>query len=165
MKLSLETRIKLVSIAVLIVLVVSLFFSMNATPSSVFFPLKRLQEKIFLKFKTTPSSRVEYIAGLLDIRLQEINTMVKAKDYSEILSASLRYSATAGDLTNIVLSNNMVVEGKNLKNKLIEHKKELQQILENYPVDLNTERKYIEDDINYVSIYIEQLSTNLSASK
>lgn len=165
LKLDVKTKIKLGLIFFLVIFVAALFLSENATPSSIFFPLKRLQEKIFLKLKPNAPAQVEYLSSLLDTRLEELKKMVDQKDYSTILEASLRYSATAGNLTDIILINKLSMQGQALKSKLAEHKKSLQQILKTYPVDLNTERKYIEDDINYVSIYIDQLSSGLSASK
>lgn len=162
-RLNTKTKIKLSLIIFLVLLIFSLFLSASATPSSIFFPLKRLQEKIFLKLKPNAPAQVEYLSSLLDIRLEELKIMVDGKDYSTILDASLRYSATAGNITDMVLENKLVAEGNSLKNKLIDQKKTLQEILNSYPVDFNTERKYIEDDINYLSIYIEKLSSGLSA--
>lgn len=165
LKLNIKTKIKLGLIVFLIILIFSLFLSAKATPSSMFFPFKRLQEKIFLKLKPNVPSQVEYLSYLLDTRLQELKSMVDSKDYSTILDASLRYSATAGNITDIILNNKLATQGQAFKNKLIDQKKELQGILNAYPVDLNTERKYIEDDLNYLSIYIDKLSSGFSASK
>lgn len=164
LKLNVKTKIKLGLISFLIILIFSLFLSANATPSSIFFPLKRLQEKIFLKLKPDAPAQVEYLSFLLDTRLEELKRMVDQKDYSKILEASLRYSATAGNITDIILNNKLSDQGQSFKNKLVDQKKVLQEILNTYPVDLNTERKYIEDNINYISIYIDKLSSGLSAS-
>src|SRR3989344_6394191 len=122
LKLNIKTKIKLSLIIFLIVLILSLFLSANATPSSIFFPLKRLQEKIFFKLKPDAPAQVEYLSYLLDTRLQELKSMVDGKDFSKILDASLRYSSTAGNITDIVLDNKLSSQGQALKNKLTDQK-------------------------------------------
>ena len=164
-RLNTETKIKLGLIIVLIVFTISLLLSFKATPASIFFPLKRIQEKIFLKFKSNPESQVEYLSSLLNIRLDELRSMAGSENHSYILSSSLRYSSTAGDITRLIKDNKLGSQTKIVVEMFNKHKQVLLKVLENYPKDLDTERKYVEDDINYLSIYIDQLSKSMSALK
>ena len=76
--------------------------------------------------------------------------------------SSLRYSTTAGEITDLILGNDL----KDEANKFIERFKKdqgiLNNLLVNYPGDNDpTERnyKFLTDAINYLSQYIEKLST------
>ena len=164
-KLSTATKVKLGLIIILAAAVVSLLMAPRSTPDSILFPLKRVQEQIFLKFKTNPTSQVEYLSSLLNSRLEELSIMAASKDHSYVLPSSSRYSSTAGTITQLIIDHRLANESKMATELFSKHKQVLGRVLENYPKDTDTERKYIEDDINYLSIYIQQLSNNLSASK
>lgn len=158
-KLTIKTKLKLSLIAILTFVVLSLALSTVANPASLFYPIRRLEEKIFLKFKPDPSSKIEYTAFLLDHRLSDLVSLVNSKDHEFILSSSLRYSTTAGDLTNLILNNNFTDKIDSVKAKFKDHQEILQNLLNIYPdKDIDTEWKYIQDDINYLSLYSDQLS-------
>src|SRR5437879_1655768 len=97
-------KIILVIILIVFVFLGSLFIAPSAMPDSDLYPLKRLEEKIVLFTKKAPSEKLSYEIKLLDIRLQELQHVVTKKNYYVYYQTSLRYSTTAGDITNLVLS-------------------------------------------------------------
>lgn len=159
MKLNTETQIKLGAILVLAVLVLSLIFSESASPDSLFFGLKRLQEKAFMKFKGSPEEKINYMSTLLDYRLEELQKIIDNKSFSYMWTTSLRYSTLAGQITDLAVANNMKDKMAGIKKQFSEHKKVLYDLYVAYPKNTdNIEYKYIEDDINYLNLYLEKLS-------
>ena len=154
------TRIKLVSILVLGLFAISLILSQKANPDNlILFPLKRTQENVYLNLKNNPKDKLDYMSTLLDRRLEELDSMVRTKSYCCILNASLRYSTLAGQITENIEVNNMKDIIPSLVSKFQNHKKVLQDIYEIYPKNTeNMEYKYIEDDLNYLDLYIDKLS-------
>ena len=66
--------------------------------------IKRLQEKIILAILSFSDSRkLQYYEKLLGARLSELKFVVDKKDIANIQTASQRYSATAGELTQFIL--------------------------------------------------------------
>lgn len=159
--LSLKTKVQLGAIILLIVLILSLFFSQMADPSiAPLFALKRVQEKVFMKLKTTPGDRLEYMSILLNSRLNELNSVVRNKNYDHVLKSSLRYSTLAGQMTDEVLANNLKLRVDAVKKQFSDHLVILNDIYVFYPKNTsNLEYKYIEDDINYLKIYLDKLSS------
>lgn len=152
--------IQLGLVVILSLFILSLLFSRNANPD---FPplwgLKRVQEKVFLNFKSTPEERVNYMSALLDDRLSEIKSIVNNKSYTYLLNSSLRYSTLAGEITELVVTNNMADRTAAIKEQFQNHKKVLYDLYVAYPKNTdNIEYKYLEDDINYLNIYLEKLS-------
>lgn len=149
------------TVLVLTALLLALFFSDYANPDSLLYLLKRVQEKAFMRTKGTPSAKADYLSLQLDKRLEELQNLVKNKSYFYLVSSSLRYSTTAGRLTQIVIDNRLKVQSEALEKKFLAHQQVLQDLLDNYPQDLNTEYKYLQDDINYLKLYLEMLHQSL----
>ncbi len=160
MKLSEITQIKLRAIIVLVVLAVSLILSQTANPDfPPLFSLKRIQEKVFLKLKTTPSERVDYMSNLLNVRLQELQNVFNHKNYGYILPSANRYFSLAGQITELAVANKLVDKITPLKQQFLNHKKVLNDIYVAYPKNTdNVEYKYIQDDINYLDLYLDKLA-------
>ncbi len=155
-----ETRIKLGLITVLAVFALSLILAQKATPNSgPFFALKRTQERIFLSLKNNPPDRIDYMSRLLDNRLDELNRDVKSQRYGYILPAASRYSTLAGQITDLIVANKLTDKVNPVKIQFLNHKKILREIYVIYPKNTeNVEYKYIEDDINYLDLYLDKLS-------
>lgn len=150
--------IQYTSIVILAIFAILLLLSNEATPAfPPAFALKRAQEKFFLNFKTTPQAKIEYYDNLLDNRFKELKSLIEKKQDRYFLLSSLRYSTTVGELTNLIKENNLKEEVEEVKEKLINQQKALRDLLNKYQ-DENGEWKYIIDDINYLQIYLEQLS-------
>lgn len=161
MKMSETTQIKSVAIIVLAVLVISLIFSQTANPDfPPLFILKRAQEVVFLKLKSTPSEKVDYMSGLLDVRLKELQNVFNHKNYGYILPAANRYFTLAGQITDLTVANHLTAKVPALKEQFLKHQKILKDLSFAYPKNNpdNVEYKYIDDDINYLNLYLDKLS-------
>ena len=154
-----NNKLKLGFIFILSVLLLVLLLSPKSNPNSPFFNIKRLQEKAFLNLRVSQEQKVEYLGQLLDNRLVELENLVKDESYEFLRTASLRYSTTAGHLTEAVVDNNLTKNVNPLKEKFESHKKRLQAMYEAYPKNFKDEEyKYIEDAINYLNAYLDKLS-------
>ena len=152
-------KIQLYAIAAWSLVIFSLIMANVANPDSFFYPLKRIQEKTFFSLKTTPDSQVNYLNNLLDIRLRELKNLISNGAYSYLWSSSLRYSTTAGQMTDLVVANNLKDMVGPVKNKFLNHKKILDEMYVVYPKNTNNvEWKYLLDGINYLNSYLDQLS-------
>ncbi len=154
-------RIQMGLIIILIVFALSLLVSQKANPDSVLlFALKRVQEKAFLKLKSSPQEKVDYMVSLLNNRLDELRNLVSSKSYTYILPASLRYSTSAGEITDLVISNNLKDKVSLVKQIFVNHRKVLNDLYTIYPKNIpdNEEWKFIQDDYNYLKIYLDKLS-------
>lgn len=152
------TKIKVGIIALLVTLAVSLFISNYITPDyGIIFGLKRFQENIFLKIKATPSSKVDYESAILDERLSELKYLVENQKIGYLLTSSLRYSATAGKLTEIIKQNYIFDKIPLIQAKFKSHQKIIAGLVTLCQKNDNTECKYIEDDVNYLKLYSNKL--------
>lgn len=155
-----KTKIQLGAIIILVVLVISLILSRSASPDTPpLFLLKRLQEKVFLKTKSTPQDQVDYMSSLLKVRLSELQNQVNNKSYGYILPSALRYSTLAGQITDLIVANNLINKVTEAKNQFLNHQKVLDNIYNIYPKNTdNEEYKYIQDDYNYLGLYLDKLA-------
>lgn len=155
-----KSRVQLISIIILVLLVGSLLLSVKASPDMPpFFALKRGQEKVFLKLKSSPQDKVDYMSSLLESRLQELQSQVNNKSYGYILPSASRYSSLAGQITELIVANNMVDKVDALKRQFERHKKVLDDLYVIYPKNTdNMEYKYIQDDFNYLILYLDKLA-------
>ena len=156
---STKNSIQLTAIIILIVLVISLLFSSNANPDSIFFGVKRLQEKVFVTFKSDPKDKAEYLSALLDTRIKEFENIIKNESYSYMWSSSIRHSTFAGQMTETIISAHLTDMVEPAKKQLEEHKNKLNALYVAYPKNTsNVEWKYILDAINYLNAYLDMLS-------
>lgn len=153
-------KIQLILIFILAFFGLSLILSQKANPdATLIFGLKRIQEKTFLSFKSSPQSRLDYMSNMLNNRLEELSNSVKNKKYDYVLPSASRYSTLAGEITDLIIANNLKDRIELIKNQFSAHAKVLQEIYVIYPKNTeNVEYKYIEDDINYLKIYEDKLS-------
>ena len=164
---ALKLKIQLGLIAILVISALSLILSQSASPDfPPLFALKRIQEKAFLSLKSNPSDRVDYMNILLDRRLDELNSQVRRQSYGYILPSALRYFSTAGQITEAIISQNLKDQVASQIQKFNNHGEVLQKIYVLYPKNTdNVEYKYIEDDINYLELYIDMLLNFFNAEK
>ncbi|MBI2017678.1 hypothetical protein HYS92_01360 [Candidatus Daviesbacteria bacterium] len=155
-----QTRIQVILIVILAITALSLILSQSAAPDNpLLFSLKRVQEKIYLNFKSNPTDKLDYMSSLLDARLAEIAAILDHKSYDFLLPSSLRYSTTAGQITDLIIANNLKDKVAAVKTQFTNHKKILNDLYVAYPKNTqNLEYKYLEDDINYLNIYLDKLS-------
>ncbi len=158
---SIKIKTQLGLIIFLVVFALSLVLSQKANPSnSSLFSLKRVQEKVYLKLKSDPGVRVDYMIFLLNNRLYELDTVVKGKNYQFVLPSASRYSTLAGQITDLVITNNLKSKVESIKQTFENHQKVLNDLYVYYPKNIpdNVEWKYIQDDVNYLKIYLDKLS-------
>ncbi|OGC47742.1 hypothetical protein A2886_01815 [candidate division WWE3 bacterium RIFCSPHIGHO2_01_FULL_42_13] len=117
------------------------------------YKVKRLQEKIFFTLQSTPLRKVVYYRTLLNTRVQELQNLVKNRNYDYILSSSLRYSTTAGNLTELILQNDLSDQIPPTLEQFKSHQEIFRFLLIDYPTEDNDSWKYLQDDINYLTIY------------
>ena len=162
-----KIKIQLGAIAVLLIVALSLIISQTASPDfPPFWGLKRIQEKIYLKLKSNPNQKLDYMSFQLDRRLQELKSQVERQSYGYILPSASRYSTLAGEITDMILTNNMKDKVVSITNQFKEHQKVLYDIYVIYPKNTdNMEYKYIEDDIYYLKLYLDKLSNFFKAEK
>lgn len=138
----------------------SLLQSQKASPDNpLFFSLKRVQEKVFLKFKSNPEARIDMLSNLLNSRLSELQNVFDHRSYNYILPAASRYSTLAGQITDLVVANHLTNRVDALKKQFLSHQKVIDAIYVAYPKNTeNVEYKYIADDVNYLKLYLDKLA-------
>ena len=147
-------------VAAFIAIFALLFLNVGkATPDNQpFYNTKRLYEKAQLKLASSPAEEVDVFSQLLDKRLSELEFIVMSGKSKHVLKTSLRYSTFAGQLTETALQNNLVEKVPEIKDKLELHRQVVRRLVEDYPRQ-DDEKKFVIDAVNYLTIYIEQLSS------
>lgn len=154
------TRIKLGLIAILSFLATSLMLSQKADPSnSTVYGLKRAQEKLFINLTLGAEAKADYLSFLLDRRLSELIALSTPNKSYYLWSASLRYSATAGNLTEIIESHGLKNQVSPTIEKFQNHKRVIRTKLDTSPGDFAYDDwKFLVDAENYLTSYIDELS-------
>lgn len=154
-------KVELFLIGILTIIVLALISSQKANPNDqLIYGLKRVQEKAFLKTISNPEERIGYMRTLLENRLKELTSVVVNKKYDFVLNSALRYSTLAGQITELIEANNLKDLVEPTKLQFNDHSKKLQDLYVYYPKNIpdNVEHKYIQDDVNYLKIYLDKLS-------
>lgn len=86
--------------------VLLLFLSRNAMPNSGMYSFKRINEKLISITKLKPKDKIDYQILLLSERMREIDFIYHSKSRHLLLSTSMRYSSTAGKLTEMLVAEN-----------------------------------------------------------
>ncbi len=155
-----SSNLKKILIIVLGLVAAALLLSNQANPDSPLFGVKRAQEKIFLTISSSPDKKAKYYSSLLDKRFEEINFLVKSKKTNLLWSASLRYSATAGELSKLIIDNNLTSYVPKTIEKFKFHQVVFKNLDDdNFPNRLANENwKYLQDASHYLDQYIIKLS-------
>lgn len=156
-----KIKVQLGLIIFLAIIAVSLISAPHSGPDfPPLFALKRIQEKTFLKFQSSPEGKLIYMSSILNSRLEELQNLVNNKNYNYVLPSSLRYFSLAGQMTDLIIANNLTGQVSAVKEQFLKHRKIIDTIYVIYPKNIpdNEEWKYIQDDYNYLAIYIDKLS-------
>ncbi|MBI2601273.1 hypothetical protein HYW42_04965 [Candidatus Daviesbacteria bacterium] len=150
-------NIKVFAVIILAILALSLIFSNSADPSNqLLFGLKRFQENIFANFK---QDKLDYSNELLDKRVTELKQLANKEKSRYLWSASLRYSTTAGKITELIVAQNSKEKATIQIEIFNSDKEQINKAWQEFPRDFgNEDWKFLEDAINYLNIYTEQLS-------
>lgn len=152
---------KLTAIIILAVSAILLVASNNANPDRIDYGFKRAQEKLFLSLKFTPSQKIDYYDSLLSKRLKELEYLTNNKKTYLLWQSSLRYAATAGEVTDVIINNNLHDKANQFVEKFKQHQEIVNNLLTNYPGDLDPmeeNSKFLTDAINSLTSYIDKLS-------
>lgn len=137
----------------------------NASPdSSLFYKIKRGQEKLFLDRHSAPSSRVKYSRELLDNRYIELKYLGENNLEQYIDTASSRYSTTLSELSELIITNNLDDQRKELIVKLVEYKKSLRKVhdglfLKYGVIETLNQRRYLQAAMDSSDIFMEKLQS------
>lgn len=122
------------------------------------YKFKRLKEKVTLMLKFSPNAKADYLTTLLNRRLSELQYIIEGDKMFYFEKATLRYATTAGQLTEEITQHNLSQKIQSTKELFQNHIPEIEQLKLNY--DFNTaEWRFVEDDINYLKTYSDQLSS------
>lgn len=162
---NLKKLIKYFLILLIVSPVLLLFFSSRSTPDSpLFYQFKRFQEESWLRLQIAPEAKLRFYDNLLDERMEELQSLVFWGNRDFLWSSSLRYTTTAGRITEILQANNLPSERKYFLEKFSKHQEELGVMLKSYrdkyPDNLFTgeQWKFIQDGINYLDLYKNKLT-------
>lgn len=155
-----SNNIKKILVVLLAIFVAALFLSPGSNPDfSPLYSLKRVQEKLFSAISVSPAAKADYYQHLLDQRLAEMDHLVKSQHYTYLWSSSLRYAATAGNLTDYIIANNLKDKFSSVTDQFNKHKQVLYDLYVYYPKNINNDEwKYVLDDINYLEANLEKLA-------
>lgn len=154
-----KKRIIISGIILCILIVVCLYYATVSMPDSPVYPLKRLEEKAMFKLGSSRSKQISYNEMLLNRRFQELQYVLSLREYPLFLSSSLRYSTTAGDITDMIISDKDVAEAKNALHIFAKQRGELKHFVAKK--DTQNDWKFIQDSANYLTIYSNKLSNFL----
>lgn len=123
---------------------------------------KRAQEKFILDHKTESGSRADYYEELLDNRFKELNYLGKNNLGQYISTASSRYSTTLGELSELIVQNNLSDQRKKITQKLPEYKKQLKMVHDSLFVKYGVietldQRWYLQRAMDSSDIFLEKL--------
>lgn len=152
-----KTLFFLISLTAIFILII-LNISVAKPTNGIFYSCKRLYEKVQLNLISNPKDKLNFQNKLLDNRLAELIFVVGGEIPSGILTSSLRYSTTVGEITELIINNNLKDESVVVRKKLESQSMVLKDLLQKY-TKIGDEGKYITDDINYLRIYIDKLTS------
>ncbi len=124
-------------------------------PGSPSYPLKRLSEKVFLKFLFFPNLRINFEKNLLDKRFSELIFVVDNDLLDEIQRSSERFAYEAGIYTNDLLNGSKESKEK-VKADFNQYTQNLQLVRDVYPAN-SSYWMLIEHDINSLKILSSRL--------
>lgn len=160
------TRLILLAFIIAVVPSVTVVYAQDASeikyesisPKNGFeYSFKRLREKITLFWLSRdPLRKANYYSELLDKRLAELKQVVDEKDIENIQTVSQRYSATAGELTNLINQKSLGEVKPSVLNKFSQHVFLLESFQKSYVFD-TAQWMFIKHDIDYLKIYSSQL--------
>ena len=125
-------------------------------PDGMPFLLKRVKEKIGLFFSFSNESKINNYKKLTEVRLAELKFIIEKNHMGYFEKSTQRYFTTVGQLTTLVTSKNVKNQYNPIREELLSHIPVLTKLRDNYDFD-TAEWRFVEDDINYVKGYIDNL--------
>lgn len=121
------------------------------------YALKRLKEKAILALLSFSKQRkTDYYNKLVGNRLAELKYVVDKKDMANFENATTRYFATVGQFVNFLVRKSLTEEKNKAHELLVSHIPLLESLRDTYD-PTTAEWRFMQDDINYVRMYTDQL--------
>ncbi len=131
----------------------------NVNPdNSSSYKVKRLKEKVTLIFKFSAKAKSAHLSKLLAKRMDELTYIVENKKMFYFEKATLRYSATAGQLSEVIVAKSLKSEAGSAKEQMEAYIPQIEKLQENFSSD-SAEWRFLQDDINSLKIYIDKLTS------
>ena len=153
-----------VSGSTILITVIFLFItSRNVLPNSSLYKVKRATEYLeeLPAFSTTDKLHLYY--SFLDRRFNEFTGLVDDTETYAILAASSRYSATAGKIKILTLETGSDEMINQTISKLKSHQSKFEELLTSPTINSYNE-KHILEVINYLDLYIQELTSTQTSS-
>lgn len=123
-------------------------------PNSGLYSFKRIGEKIVSIAKTTPQEKIDYQISLLNERMKEIDFIYHSKSRYLLLSTTMRYSSTAGKMTELIAASNLSDQKRRVSAIFRKDKLQLAKLEVEYK---GFEKKFIADAIFSLEQYQDKL--------
>lgn len=130
--------------------------SVNQT-GGISYLLKRIGEKISMFFAFSNERKIQNYKKLVNVRLSELKFVIENKEMAYFEKSTQRYFTTAGQLTELLISASIGSEFTPVKEELLSHIPVLTKLRDTYDPG-TAEWRFVEDDINYIKGYINNLS-------
>lgn len=131
----------------------------KVNPSNGFdYGLKRFKEKLYLAILFYSKDRkIDYYNELVTKRLAELKYVVETKDMANFENATTRYFTTVGQFTDFLTNNGTTDQKSQSVKNLSSHIPVLDNLRDMFDGQEEAEWRFIQDDVNYVKTYIDQL--------
>lgn len=128
-------------------------------PSDGFnYGLKRLKEKISLALLFySKDKKADYYKKLVSSRLAELKFVVDKKDMANFENATTRYFTTVGQFADFLTKNGTADQKSQAVRNLSLHTPVLEDLRDTFGGQEKAEWRFMQDDINYVKMYTDQL--------
>lgn len=126
-------------------------------PDGMPYFFKRVREKVSLFLAFSDESKVKIYQGMVRVRLAELKYVVEKKEMGYFEQTTLRYFSTAGQLTSVLMKSNKKDQSTLVKNEFSSQIPVLEKLRDNYDAT-TAEWRFIQDDINYLKGYMNDLS-------
>lgn len=157
--------------SVLVTLVILLFFQglsqtifatsdfniskQTINPGSIYYPLKRLIEKILVNFQIDPKSKASFYENLVQTRLAELKYVAEKNYLDQVERSSQRVSYQVGILTDYLIAQELDDKKGQIVNLYGQDKVILEQLRDKYPAN-SSFWMLIQHVINSINLNLEK---------
>lgn len=125
-------------------------------PDGFSYVIKRVKERVGTFFAFSNEAKVKNYQNLADVRLAELKYVVDNKKQAYFEKSTQRYFTSVGELTEFVKSKNLKTNSESIKKNLNSQIPILNTLRDQYEFG-TAEWRFLEDDINYIKGYINDL--------
>lgn len=118
--------------------------------------VKRFKEKFILLTKFSKNKKADYYLKLIDIRLAELKYTIENKDMANFETTTQRYFTTVGQYTDFLKNKKVSYDKSFIEKRLSEHVPVLEKLRDNFEYS-TAEYRFVQDDINYLNNYLNDL--------